>query len=316
MTHNDEIIFDEDKIHIDSIIKLVDSRYGIVVKSCELISSVETDIYKIQSELESYTVRITKTNNNFVNINQLTFQGKWLNFLKESINVDHPLKTSSSDYQIELDTPSGIRYLTVSPFISGTMISFDFILTEERASIFAKNLATIHKISIDYQDENIQNKNPGKILNEIYDFLQKKAGNEYYAYYIKHADLLKEKIEQSDKFGFQTIIWGDSPPFNALYTISEDVYFIDFDLAGRGSNLFDIASYLHNLIINNFDNKENITKSFINSYNSIIELNENDKDFIKDLMKLRHIQMETARGLDFSPSEKYKEYSRKIFDNL
>lgn len=208
-----------------------------------------------------------------------------LNLLKKnSLSVSYPIPDINGNFIQEINAPEGIRYAVLFSFAKGEKIRF---MSNETCYSIGNLLAKIHNVTENKKIERV-NYNTEILLNESYNHL-----NSFFSEELDEMKFLKEigkkiskKIDESNllenKNGIVHLdIWYDNLSVNN----ENEITIFDFDNCGNGLLILDVGYFCKQLFFIESDKNEYElkTKSFLNGYQKIRNLSENEIELIPEV---------------------------------
>lgn len=258
--------------------------------------------YKLTEDFNCKLFRTGINHTYFISSNETTFVFrvycyKWrtkieieeelelLNLLKKnSLSVSYPITDINGNLIQEINAPEGIRYAVLFSFAKGEKIRF---MSNETCYSIGNLLAKIHNVTENKKIERV-NYNTEILLNESYNHLKS-----FFSEELDEMKFLKEigkkiskKIDESNllenKNGIVHLdIWYDNLSVNN----ENEITIFDFDNCGNGLLILDVGYFCKQLFFIEFDKNEYElkTKSFLNGYQKIRNLSENEIELIPEV---------------------------------
>lgn len=229
----------------DFLADLLYEEYGFDPPiDCRLVKTGDNDTYKITSNGEYFSLRISRPNRAHIKSDdELLFELEWLQFLwKKRIPVIIPLARSNGDLFSIISAPEGARYAVVFSWAKG-----ENVLDVDQAGIFGKTIAKLHIVSNQFSSrrKRIHYDIPtltGQGLSYLISFLKKRRPDDA-KFVIDCANKAKGQVEslspKGDEWG---VIHGDLTEWNHSFTNDDLITLYDFDLCGYGWRAYDISS--------------------------------------------------------------------------
>ncbi|WP_161805837.1 phosphotransferase enzyme family protein [Pedobacter sp. Hv1] len=221
-------------------------KYGLKGTNCRLLIHNVSDTYILESEQEKYIFKIYRDAHR--KLAEIEAEVELLTILNaKGAKVSYPI-TALDGAQIQsFNAAEGTRYGVLFTFAKGEVVHD---LTDEHLKTLGKEMALVHQIS-----SSIELKNPRKAYNVDTLLLQPLAVfkpafedlEEEYAYLTTVITKVVAEMEQLDltKFSYGYCHY-DFLPKNFHFESANALTFFDFDFAGQGHLVNDIASfYVH-----------------------------------------------------------------------
>ena len=265
----------------EELLKELSLQYDLPQDSkCIFYKTGLNDIYKVTSKCGDYYLRISLSN--VYSTLQIEEEIQFiLHLLKSGISVVEPIQCKNGSYILELNAPEGMRQAVLFHGIEQSPMGEADTLYNNLGELVAKmHIAsrTYNKTSVRLSiDEKMLVKEPSSYLNEYLkhrpddlDFLNKTAMALW-----DSADKMLSKYD--DLLGY---CHGDIQPSNYFFKEDRPVIF-DFDCMGWGYFAYDLGVLLANLTFHAEDIYEKtVWCAFIDGYNSVRQLNEDEKKSI------------------------------------
>lgn len=265
----------------DELLDVVKLHYDLPQdSSCIFYKTGLNDIYKIISKDRNYYLRISLSN--VYNTSQIEEEIQFVLHLRNcGLSVVEPIRCNNNTYILELNAPEGMRQAVLFKEIEQSPMGDADVLMRNLGMLVAKmHIAsrTYNKTSVRPSiDEKMLVKEPSSYLNEYLkhrpddlDFLNKTAMALW-----DSADKMLSKYD--DLIGY---CHGDIQPSNYFFKEDRPVIF-DFDCMGWGYFAYDLGVLLANLTFHAEDIYEKtVWCAFIDGYNSVRQLNEDEKKSI------------------------------------
>lgn len=203
---------------------------------------------------------------------------------KNALSVSYPIPDINGNFIQEINAPEGIRYAVLFSFAKGEKIRF---MSNETCYSIGNLLAKIHNVTENKKIERV-NYNTEILLNESYNHLKS-----FFSEELDEMKFLKEigkkiskKIDESNllenKNGIVHLdIWYDNLSVNN----ENEITIFDFDNCGNGLLILDVGYFCKQLFFIESDKNEYElkTKSFLNGYQKIRNLSENEIELIPEV---------------------------------
>lgn len=265
----------------DELLDVVKLHYDLPQdSSCIFYKTGLNDIYKIISKDRNYYLRISLSN--VYNTSQIEEEIQFVLHLRNcGLSVVEPIRCNNNTYILELIAPEGMRQAVLFKEIEQSPMGDADVLMRNLGMLVAKmHIAsrTYNKTSVRPSiDEKMLVKEPSSYLNEYLkhrpddlEFLNKTAMALW-----DSADKMLSKYD--DLIGY---CHGDIQPSNYFFKEDRPVIF-DFDCMGLGYFAYDLGVLLANLTFHAEDIYEKtVWCAFIDGYNSVRQLNEDEKKSI------------------------------------
>lgn len=221
-------------------------HYNLNGLSCKLIIHNVSDTYLIETNTEKYVFKIYRDAHR--SIEEIKAEVELLEFYKENgASVSYPVKDVSGSYLQSFNAAEGFRYGVMFSYAIGKPV---YILSDKHLQLTGREMAKLHLISEkaelsfprkEYTVETTLS-GPLKIIRPDFDDLK----DEYqYLYEITHKVIEEMGILDTSGFSYGYCQY-DFLPKNFHFESEEQLTFFDFDFAGKGFLVNDIATfYIH-----------------------------------------------------------------------
>lgn len=201
-----------------------------------------------------------------------------LSLKEKQLNISYPIADKIGNYIQEIKAPEGIRYAVVFSFAEGEKVRF---IDESTCHYIGTIMAKFHMAT--------ENKTINRIHYDSHTLidLPYQYANTFFSDKLPEMKYLKslgEEIKKVFKKASlkQGIVHLDMWYDNMAITDKNEVTIFDFDFAGNGSLILDIAYFCKHLFIieadKNIYNKK--AQAFINGYQNINPLSQQELDII------------------------------------
>jgi len=239
---------------------LLEKSYGFQEMSCRLLIHNVSDTYILEGSASKYIFKIYRDAHR--KLEEIKGEVELLNMLFQGgAKVSIPIPDLNGDYIQSFNAAEGIRYGVLFSFAIGE-VSYD--LTDEQLKTIGREMAVVHtissKIELNYKRKEFTLDallvQPLKTIKPSFKELEAE-----YDYLESTSDQIVAKIEQFDlsAFGYGYCHY-DFLPKNFHFDEDGTLTFFDFDFAGKGYFVNDLASfYAHYFILvkhNRMDQKE------------------------------------------------------------
>lgn len=208
-----------------------------------------------------------------------------LNLLKKnSLSVSYPITDINGNFIQEINAPEGIRYAVLFSFAKGDKIRF---MSSETCYSIGNLLAKIHNVTENKKIDRVHY-NTEILLNESYNHLKSFFSEELdeMKFLKKIGKKISKKIDESNllenKNGIVHLdIWYDNLSVNN----ENEITIFDFDNCGNGLLILDVGYFCKQLFFIESDKNEYElkTKNFLNGYQKIRNLSENEIELIPEV---------------------------------
>lgn len=297
-------------LDIQGIVNYILPQYAIeVVKTCQFWHRGLSDIYLIETEGNSYILRIS--HHHWRSRSEIEFELEFLEFLYQNqIPVAHPLPNQNNQLLIEINAPEGKRYASLFPFAQGQIPLGD--LNEKQSYHLGVTVAKIHNLGLNF---NSQFERQALTLEYLLDdslsiikpFLQNRQTD--FNYLIDQIENLKLKLSDFPKNSpFWTTCWGDPHSGNMHFTCDHQVTLFDFDQCGYGYRIFEIAKFWQVCIRTGMTRKTR--DAFLQGYQSLNPLTEIELNHLQFFVQVAHIwswaiHVEGLKNYNYSQLDHY-----------
>ena len=287
-------------ITLNDINSLVANEYGFTFKEIEseLLSTSLNDVYLIKTKKGKRILRVYGLG--LRTLSDIKAEMELLNDLfSKGVNVHRPISSLvSGNHIVDIEHPVGLRHAVLFNYSEGKELKR---LTGNQNFQFGANLATFHYVS---NESNLKFDKPEytidtllhKSFKSISNHINPVQKSELKRIIKKIENLIEEigLIKDKDIYG---ICHGDYLSRNTLWDDFSNSTIIDFDFFSKGYRAYDISHYKWELDYAKHD-KEYVNKSwssFLNGYNSIRRISENEMRLIYISVALFHIFMGSER---------------------
>ena len=287
---------------------------------CFLIKSGINDTYSVTSSSVKFVFRIYCLN--WRSKEEINEEIRLLNLLNEyNIPVSFPIKDNKNKYLQTLNAPEGARYALLFTFAEGEKLHN---FTVETHFQIGQLIAKLHKVTLG-KTLNRTTYTPDILLvnslQNISQFLSDKS--EEIRFMHKAQKYLLSEFENADLTNIRSgivhlDIWFD----NINITHDNKVTFFDFDFCGNGWLCLDLAYYvlqLHNIEKYEPENYEPKVKSFLNGYESIFPISDEERRLIPMLgvcLYYFYLGVQCYRYDDWSNSFLNESYLKRFINGL
>jgi Ser/Thr protein kinase RdoA (MazF antagonist) len=256
--------------------KWVAEQYNFSEVSCNLLKTNMNHTYRVTADNEEYILRIY--NHKHRSIQQVTEEVKLLDGLKKTVSVSYPIASTSNEFIAEINAPEGSRWAVLFSFAKGKKIRH---LTAEQHTKIGTEVGWLHLATrdnairrVDYSVDRLINWSYKQLAAYISEDLEEMR-------FIKNSAAVLSDLFSKSSLASGIVhldIWYDN------ISIQEDgtVTLFDFDNCGNGWLVLDIGYYCMQLFNTEPVDTEYEQKkaAFINSYNKIIQLPEEELTLI------------------------------------
>lgn len=244
--------------------------------TCSLLKTGINDTYLITAENTKYIFRIYSLN--WRTETEILEEIRLLNLLRENhLPVSYPIADGKDNYIQHLNAPEGNRFGVLFSFAAGEkQLNYPAELHYKIGEIMAR----IHDVTLGLQLERVTYTSK-VLLRDPFEHLKKflPKGTEEMGFMLSAQKYLLGEFAKVDTDQVRTgavhlDIWFD----NLSIDNGEDVTLFDFDFCGNGWLCFDVAYYILQLNSTEKDEAECKlkTESFLNGYNSVIQLSDEE----------------------------------------
>jgi len=221
-------------------------RYGFPITNCQLIVHNVSDTYLVETASIQYIFKIYRDIHR--SHDEIMGEVQLLEYLhKNGASVSYPLKDAYGKWLQEFNAAEGIRYGVLFSYAQGKNV---YIMSDKQLQLVGTEMAKLHKLSssivLNYPRKKYTVSStlvePLKAIK-----LALEGMNQEYDYLVEIADLAKEELSKLDVSNFA---YGycqyDFLPKNFHFEGEDQLTFFDFDFAGQGCLINDIATfYIH-----------------------------------------------------------------------
>jgi len=211
-------------------------------KRCIYFQSGLNDIYKIETDTESFYLRLYRQG--WRSKTEINFEVEALKYLRgRGVPVIMPVATHGGEYVTTIDVAEGSRHLIITDCAVGDIPDLS---NYKNSMAYGRVLARLHTMSAGFEckDERFSYD-----LKYLVDEPLKRLKPHFFKYPDKWAQLTNQVYALADKllpssanpidFGF---IHGDAH-FGNVHQHNDDMTLFDFDLCGYGPRAFDLAVF-------------------------------------------------------------------------
>ena len=251
--------------------------------SCRLLKTGINDSYLLTNDADKYVFRVYSLN--WRSEKEIEEEIRLLDLLKENgIPVSYPIADANGNYIQEFAAPEGKRYGVMFSFARGEkLLNFP---TDVHYKI-GRIMAEIHRLTIGFNLDRVTY-STDVILVDSFEHLKKfiSADTDEMVFMASEQKYLLNELKQADvsrirKGAVHLDIWFD----NLSIDENAEVILFDFDFCGNGWLCYDIAYYI--LQINSTEKDEDEcqlkTRAFLNGYESITKINDEEKRLLPAL---------------------------------
>ena len=272
-----------------ALIEGVISKYEIgKIEQCVFWNRGLSDIYSIQTEYESYILKIS--HHHWRSKSDIQFELQFLDFLyRQEIPVANPLRTKDNKLLVTIKAVEGDRYAALFPFAPGEVPQGDLDTTQ--SEIMGSILAKIHRASLKF--ENTISRQPLDVkhllddsLGIISPYLQSKSND--LAVIENAIAKIKQQIACLETTSpLWSVCWGDPHSGNVHFTTDNQITLFDFDQCGYGWRIFDIAKFLQVSMSAGINRK--VRDAFLVGYQKIQQLTDSELSSLQASTQMAHI---------------------------
>jgi Ser/Thr protein kinase RdoA (MazF antagonist) len=221
-------------------------KYDLKNVTCRLLIHNVSDTYLLETETINYVFKVYR--NSHRKLAEIKGEVELLNLLFEGkANVAHPIKDVEGKYIQSFNAAEGTRHGVMFSYALGTVVSD---MNEEQLAAVGKEMAKIHNITATIELKSSRKEysidtmllNPLAIFKPAFEDLK-----DEYIFLTQAVNQVAEKINKLDlsKFSYGYCQY-DFLPKNFHFDETGHLTFFDFDFAGKGHLINDIASfYIH-----------------------------------------------------------------------
>jgi len=287
------------------------NRYGFKAPlDCRIFKSGINDIYFVKADGIIYYLRIANNGSKGYSLIDYKEEANIMLSLNENgINMAVPVCCNDGEYVWSINAPEGIRYAILfseaknNP--SDDKIKINFNLGQSLAKVHTVSDEKGYKVSRMPIDFTQLTDRPLELLKPYLNLMNP----DDYKFICDFMAELKEYISgkllmQKPYYGF---CHGDAQMDNIFFQKETPTYF-DFDCMGYGWRSYDISSHVLHMEIQNPEyRKSEEYKAYLDGYNSIRQLSENEIDCI---IAFNSISSMWTIGLNITMFEKRMGFSR------
>lgn len=220
-------------------------QYGFHDLTCRLLIHNVSDTYILENAYSKYIFKIYRTAHR--SLTEIKGEVELLNVLKSGgAKVAFPIEDVQGEFIQSFNAAEGKRYGVLFSFAEGEVVD----MNEAQLTTLGKEMAVVHALSEGLELENERKEyNINTMLIEPLESIKPafKGMEEDYAFLKEEVQLLSEKIKalDLDTFGYGYCHY-DYLPKNFHFQADGTLTFFDFDFAGKGYLVNDLASlYVH-----------------------------------------------------------------------
>ncbi len=288
-----------------AILTQILSHYAIAsVRSCQFWYRGLSDIYLIETQEQSYILRVS--HHHWRKQTDIEFELQYLEFLyHHHIPVAYPFRTNQDQLLLHINAAEGERYAALFPFAPGNIPIGDF--NPQQSYHLGFILAKIHQVGNQFSCDFMRQPLSLKYLlvdsfDAIAPFLYDRPQD--YAYLKSTIEQIKEQLyDFPQDFPLWTICWGDPHSGNVHFTSDNKVTLFDFDQCGYGYRIFEIAKFWQVCIRTGMSRRTR--EAFLEGYQSLNPLTELELEHLQPFIKMAHIwswsiNVETSKIYNYS----------------
>lgn len=259
---------------------VIEQKYGFHEMSCRLLIHNVSDTYILENPDSKYILKIYRDAHR--KLDEIKGELELLNVLLEGgANVSYPLKDLEGNEIQAFNAAEGTRYGVLFSYAYGKVVAD---LSDEQLAGLGTEMAKIHLITANLELHYSRDQfNLNSMLTLPMETIKPafKGLDEEYAYLQEAVNLVFKKIEQMDlpSFGYGYCHY-DFLPKNFHFQEDGSITFFDFDFAGKGHLVNDLASfyahYFLQVLFNRMTQEEadQAFRVFIESYRKVRPLSE------------------------------------------
>ncbi|MFA6275327.1 MAG: phosphotransferase [Pedobacter sp.] len=221
-------------------------KYDLKNVTCRLLIHNVSDTYLLETETINYVFKVYRDNHR--KLAEIKGEVELLNLLFEGkASVAHPIKDAEGKYIQSFNAAEGVRQGVMFSYALGTVVSD---MNEEQLATVGKEMAKIHNISsiIELRSSRKEYSIDTMLLNPLAIF--KPAFEDLKDEYIFLTQAVNQVAEKISELNLSRFSYGycqyDFLPKNFHFDETGHLTFFDFDFAGKGHLINDIASfYIH-----------------------------------------------------------------------
>jgi len=222
---------------------VIERKYGFHEMSCRLLIHNVSDTYILENQTSRYIFKIYRDAHR--KLDEIKGELELLNMLQQGgASVSHPLKDLEGNEIQPFNAAEGTRYGVLFSYAEGEVVGD---MTDEQLERVGAEMAKIHQITANLElsyPRGVFNLNtlltlPMETIKPAF-----KGLDEEYAYLQQAVNLVFKKMEQMDlpSFGYGYCHY-DFLPKNFHFQEDGSITFFDFDFAGKGHLVNDLASF-------------------------------------------------------------------------
>jgi len=263
------------------------------IKKCRLLLRGMNDTFLIETSSNKYVFRVYRSS--WRNkISEVAFEVELLKYLKDKgLPVSYPISATNKQIIQRFDAPEGPRFGVLFTFAEGVVQPMD---STDACFNYGKAVGNLHNKSAGFRT---MHERPSldlsylieKPLEIIKPFMEHRPNDYEYIYNL--GSLLSKRVKELHQQGLDWgICHGDLHGENAH--LKDNIFtHYDFDISGYGWRAYDLAVFRFTLDLSykneNEEKSTELWESFLNGYQSIRKLSQNDIDSIPLFCGIRQI---------------------------
>lgn len=269
-------------LQASAIRDVIEIKYGYAEVDCRLLIHNVGDTYILSSEKDKYILKIYRDSHR--NLDEIKAEVELLNILYDNgAKVARPLKDLSGESIQVFNAAEGIRHGVLFAYAYGIVESD---MSTQQLETVGREMALIHNISSsielsfprkEYDLETIIIRPLKRIKSDFKDM------DEEYQYLTKTCDKVMKGIKafDLDKFSYGYCHY-DYLPKNFHFKDDGSITFFDFDFAGKGHLVNDLAAFYAHFFLQVMFNKmtqveaDRAFEVFIKSYRNVRPLSDEE----------------------------------------
>ncbi len=243
----------------------IQSRYALTNVGCTLLKTNMNHTYQVRSDEGQFVLRVYTHLHR--SRSQVMEEVSFLDTVKDSVSVSHPVADVDGNLVQEIIAPEGIRYAVLFSFAEGGKIRH---LSEAQSRAIGIQTGHLHQVGLDYSLTRME-----YTAETLIDWAHEQASM-YISPELEEMQFIRQCAQEiKRRFGRRDLergvvhldIWYD----NLAVDESENVTLFDFDNCGGGWLVLDLGYYCMQLYFTQTDKSEYERKkaAFIEGYRSV-----------------------------------------------